>query len=112
MRALVGFFAVALFLSACAPILKPPGPHITEPRFEGTTYFTADGIQLPVRSWKPTTGPIKAIVIAVHGFNNYSNFFETPAYFLANYGIASYAYDQRGFGKTAHRVFGSGSRPT
>jgi acylglycerol lipase len=57
----------------------------------------ADGTALPLRVWLPK-GEIKAVVLAVHGFNDYSNAFEGPARALAAYGIATYAYDQRGFG--------------
>jgi len=57
----------------------------------------ADGAALPLRIWLPK-GEIKAVVLAVHGFNDYSNAFEGPARALAAYGIATYAYDQRGFG--------------
>jgi acylglycerol lipase len=57
----------------------------------------ADGTALPLRVWLPK-GEVKAVVLAVHGFNDYSNAFEGPARALAAYGIATYAYDQRGFG--------------
>src|SRR5262249_26665423 len=39
-----------------------------------------------------------AVVLALHGFNDYSNAFAGPASALAQRGIATYAYDQRGFG--------------
>jgi acylglycerol lipase len=57
----------------------------------------ADGTELPLRVWLPK-GEVTAVVLAVHGFNDYSNAFEEPARALAAYGIATYAYDQRGFG--------------
>ena len=45
----------------------------------------------------PTSG-VKAVILALHGFNDYSNAFAMPARLWAERGIASYAYDQRGFG--------------
>jgi alpha-beta hydrolase superfamily lysophospholipase len=39
----------------------------------------------------------------LHGFNDYSNAFEVPAQALAWRGIATYAYDQRGFGEAPLR---------
>jgi alpha-beta hydrolase superfamily lysophospholipase len=39
-------------------------------------------------------------MIALHGFNDYSNFIAKNADFFNGQGIAVYAYDQRGFGKT------------
>ncbi len=43
---------------------------------------TADGLALPYRSWMPSESP-RAIIIALHGFNDYSNFFDDPAQFFA-----------------------------
>ncbi len=63
---------------------------------------------LPLYSWLPQTNPPKAIIIAVHGFNDYGDFFKQPAKFLAKQGIASYAYDQRGFGRAPNRGLWAG----
>lgn len=67
------------------------------PRLAEHEIVTADGTHLPLRIWLPK-GEITAVVLAVHGFNDYSNAFEGPARALAWRGIATYAYDQRGFG--------------
>jgi acylglycerol lipase len=67
------------------------------PQLAEDKMIMADGTALPLRVWLPK-GDIKAVVLAVHGFNDYSNAFEGPARALAAYGIATYAYDQRGFG--------------
>lgn len=56
-----------------------------------------------VRSWMPSPDKPRAVIIALHGFNDYSNFFDAPGTFLADQGIAAYAYDQRGFGETPRR---------
>ena len=59
----------------------------------------ADGTRLPLRQWLPTEGGApRAVLLALHGFNDYSNAFESPGTHWANKGIATYAYDQRGFG--------------
>ena len=49
------------------------------------------------QSWLPKGEP-KAVILGVHGFNDYSNAFAMPAEWWAKHGIATYAYDQRGFG--------------
>ena len=90
--------AVILFAAACAPIVRPPGGAINQPLLAGDFFHTADGLVLPVKSWWPQKDPPQAVLIALHGFNDYSNFFAAPGTFLATRGIASYAYDQRGFG--------------
>jgi alpha-beta hydrolase superfamily lysophospholipase len=67
------------------------------PRFTETSFVTADGQVLPLRKWLPK-GEAKGVVLALHGFNDYSNAFESPGEAWAEHGIATYAYDQRGFG--------------
>jgi len=65
-------------------------------------FVTADGAALPLRVWLPQGEP-EAVVLALHGLNDYSNAFALPAPLLTAQGIAIYAYDQRGFGATAGR---------
>lgn len=45
----------------------------------------------------------KAVVLALHGFNDYSNAFQDFARFASGQGIAVHAYDQRGFGANPDR---------
>lgn len=59
-----------------------------------------DGYALPARHW-PATGSTRAVVLALHGFNDYSNFFTPTATALGTRGIDSWAIDQRGFGASA-----------
>lgn len=61
----------------------------------------ADGYRLPVTVWK-TDAP-QAVILALHGFNDYRNAFAGPASYFARHNILTYAYDQRGFGETAQR---------
>ncbi len=67
------------------------------PVFTDTHFVPAPGKALPLRRWLPTSSP-NAVIIALHGFNDYSVAFQWPAEYLAARGIAFYAYDQRGFG--------------
>jgi acylglycerol lipase len=67
------------------------------PRFAGDRFIAADGVALPLRQWLPQ-GPPKAVILALHGFNDYSHAFVGPGKAWAKLGIATYAYDQRGFG--------------
>jgi acylglycerol lipase len=59
-----------------------------------------DGYQLPLTVWEPPGEP-RAIVLALHGFNDYRNAFTAAGEFLAAHGVLVVAYDQRGFGETA-----------
>ena len=98
---------LVLSLAACQPRLQLPGDAVAPPRLTDTAYIAADGARLPLRVWLPEGRP-KAVLVALHGFNDYSNAFEEPAAFWAQKGIATYAYDQRGFGETEHRGEWSG----
>ena len=102
--------AVALVtLSACAPTLMVPGPVVEKAWLTSDSFITADGARLPLRKWMPETGQPKAIILALHGFNDYSNFFDEPGLFLSRRGIGSYAYDQRGFGRAPHPSYWAGT---
>jgi acylglycerol lipase len=98
---IVGGILLALTLSACAVATQPAGPDIRQPAMEDGAIVTADGARLPLRSWLPAAEP-KAVIVATHGMNDYSNAFDGPGKGLAAKGIAVYAYDQRGFGQAPH----------
>ena len=71
--------------------------HIADDRL-----VTRDGAVLPLRHWA-TDGAPRAIVLALHGFNDYSNAFADAGDEMARHGIETYAYDQRGFGRAPQR---------
>jgi len=88
---------VCMIAAACAPHLEHAGPRTTVPVLGAQHIVTGDGAALPIRIWRATGKP-SAIMLALHGFNDYSQSFEEPARFWAQSGITTYAYDQRGFG--------------
>ncbi|MCQ8239936.1 alpha/beta fold hydrolase [Rhizosaccharibacter radicis] len=61
-----------------------------------------DGARLPARRWLPAGTP-RAVVLALHGFNDSRDAWELPAPVMAARGIAVYAPDQRGFGGAPDR---------
>lgn len=98
----VGLMLLAAVV-ACAPRLQPAGPDAVSPSLGGEAFIAADGQRLPLRRWLPPQGaPPFSAIIALHGFNDYANAFAMPGPFLAEQGIAVYAYDQRGFGAAPH----------
>ena len=109
MRYLVLFLFLAL--SACAPRLMGIGDPVYEPRLEASSplrAIMADGAHLPLLVFEPENP--KAVVLGLHGFNDYSNAFGTfgPGAYLAEQGIAVYALDQRGFGGAPGRGLWAG----
>jgi acylglycerol lipase len=101
---------LAAVLAACAPRIQDPGPlEDRQPGLTQTAFVTSDGVKLPLRIWRPE-GPPKAVILALHGFNDYSNAFDAPARYWAKQGIETYAYDQRGFGASPQRGIWPGSK--
>jgi acylglycerol lipase len=106
--------SMLLLLAACAPAPDSRGPIDAspatvaqtaapgEPHFTDKDFITVDGQGLPLRKWLPRFRP-RAAVLALHGFNDYSHAFEGPGAAWADRGIATYAYDQRGFGAAPER---------
>jgi acylglycerol lipase len=102
---IAAFVGLALMLTACAdqPSDKPVAPIGTvSPYISGDTMAMDDGAKLPLRSWLPAGKP-RAVILALHGFNDYSNAFDGPGKDWAKHGVATYAYDQRGFGRAPDR---------
>ncbi|HVJ51070.1 MAG TPA: alpha/beta hydrolase [Aliidongia sp.] len=74
-----------------------PPPESSPATLAKDVLIADDGTRLPLRIWRPH-GEVHAVVIALHGFNDYSEAYAAPADVWAHYGIITYAYDQRGFG--------------
>ena len=88
--------------------VQPVPALATRPAITETAFTTTDAKSLPLRRWLPQGEP-KAVILALHGFNDYSNAFDAPAKEWAKAGIATYAYDQRGFGGAPGRTLWPGS---
>jgi alpha-beta hydrolase superfamily lysophospholipase len=97
----------ALALAACA---TPPAPPAHEtPSMTLNAVYTADGADLPLRTFLPAGTP-RAVIVALHGFNDYSNTYSDPGLFFMAHGVGLYAYDQRGFGDAPDRGLWVGQR--
>jgi alpha-beta hydrolase superfamily lysophospholipase len=114
-RAVLGLIA-GLGLSACRPEVQTPGAPprgFTGPSFSqsgsGPGVFTSfDGTRLPMQTWGAVDAGGEAVepwavIVALHGMNDYAEAFLLPAPYWAAQGITTYAYDQRGFGRTPSR---------
>jgi alpha-beta hydrolase superfamily lysophospholipase len=102
--------AVALGLAGCASPTAPTDPAAPiAPEIGSEMFRASDATALPMRSWLPAGKPT-AIIVALHGFADYSASFNRPAGAWAAHGIATYAYDQRGFGGSPHMFHWAGER--
>jgi alpha-beta hydrolase superfamily lysophospholipase len=105
--------AAALALAACAPMVQQAGkPDLSfqGPRLEANDVVSFDGAKLGLQTWTPEGREPWAVIVGVHGMNDYSEAFHLAGPYWANRGIATYAYDQRGFGRSPGRGIWAGER--
>lgn len=104
-------------LSGCAtpfvqPAMVPPsgftGPRIEDPALAGTpgVFIVDDAARLPFLRWGPEKADV--VIVALHGMSDYSAAFHLAGPAWAEQGIATYAYDQRGFGNSPGRGLWAG----
>ncbi len=107
---------LAANVAGCTPHIAPAGLESREPAIEATgasdpleaeVFVTRDGLRLGLRHWDAENP--RAVVVALHGMNDYSRAFEMPASRWATLGITTYAFDQRGFGRSPGTGFWPGA---
>jgi acylglycerol lipase len=101
---------LAAILAACAPtvqgpLMQPPG--FTGPAIRSDALIMDDGARLPLRTWTPEGEPW-AVVVGLHGMNDHAQSFYLAGTAWAAEGVATYAYDQRGFGEAPGRGIWAG----
>ncbi|HEY5105175.1 MAG TPA: alpha/beta fold hydrolase [Caulobacteraceae bacterium] len=97
---------VALCLAACAPTFQHAGrptARFDGPRLGARSFVSFDGARLGLTRWDATGAAPWAVIVAVHGMDDYANAFHLAAPYWAAHGVTTYAYDQRGFGRSPER---------
>jgi acylglycerol lipase len=106
--------ASLLLLAACAPTVQQAGrPDLTftGPKLEEHDFVSFDGARLGVTRWDAEgVAEPWAVVVGVHGMNDYANAFHLAAPYWARQGVTTIAYDQRGFGRSPRRGVWAGDR--
>lgn len=97
LKRIVAACVAALSLSACVSFPDAPPAQFT-PRMEADGVRSIDGAVLAMQSWEAETP--RAVIIALHGMNDYAHMYSGPADYWAAQGITTYALDQRGFGRS------------
>lgn len=93
------FLALALAALPACVHFPPPPPARQTPAFETGFFVARDGAELGLSVWRAERP--KAILLALHGMNDYARAFEGLGVWLAEHAdITTYAYDQRGFGRS------------
>jgi alpha-beta hydrolase superfamily lysophospholipase len=98
-------------LAACAPTLQQAGhpeAGFSGPRLDDADFVSFDGARLGLTRWDAQDSHGErvepwAVVIGVHGMNDYANAFHMAAPWWAEQGVTTLAYDQRGFGRSPRR---------
>ncbi len=112
-RLALGAALVAGLVVGCAPRLMATGNPVYAPRLDATPNVQmlnaamSDGARLPMRLWAADNP--HAVIIGVHGMNDYSNAFAMPGKWFAARGVTVLAYDQRGFGQAPGHGLWAGS---
>ncbi len=102
---------LALLIAGCGgvPSYNTVLPPLPPALLQADDVFTMeDGARLPVRTWLPAGTP-RAVVLALHGFNDSRDAWELPGPEFAAAGIAMFAPDQRGFGAAPGRGYWPGA---
>ncbi len=106
-------------LNACAPRVQGPavpGMGFLGPRIETDALISSDGARLPMLIWDALdAGGVAvqpwAVIVGLHGMNDYAAAFGLAGPYWASRGVTTYAFDQRGFGRSAERgVWGGEAR--
>jgi len=102
---------IATFLAGClGPYTyhRDKLPPTEAPLLKTDHAIMADGYTLPTVTYSSDSPP-RAVVLALHGFNDYRNAFVDIGNYLAARDIVLVAYDQRGFGETEGRGYWHGT---
>jgi len=98
------FIATCFMLASCSTAKIQPRSAIEQAAtLSETEFITEDGYRLPISRFWPDTlpdGTPDGIVVALHGFNDYSKAFDGMCQYFVLKNLACIAYDQRGFGGT------------
>jgi acylglycerol lipase len=108
-RLLLALTAIAL--AACTPVQQQAGQApagFGGPRLEAHDVISFDGVKLALQQWLPDDREPWAVIVGVHGMDDDSNAFELAGPYWAKDGIATIAYDQRGFGRSPNRGIWAG----
>lgn len=105
---------VLFVLTACAPtvqhaLARPEA--FAGPRFDAAAhrFYSFDGAPLGLSVWTPAGEPW-AVIVGAHGMDDYGEAFYLAGPWWASQGIATYAYDARGHGRSPQRGVWGGSR--
>jgi len=105
-----------MLLVACVPTVQRAGSPLETfagPHFDAAAerFVSFDGAELGLTAWVPAEDEEpSAVIIGLHGMNDYANTFYLMGPWFAERGVALYAYDARGFGRSPRRGVWAGEQ--
>jgi alpha-beta hydrolase superfamily lysophospholipase len=105
MRRRAFILGASCMAAACAPMRQmagSPGRGFQGPRLLDDAAVSFDGTRLPMQVWAAQGDPW-AVIVGLHGMNDYAATFDLAGPWWAARGVTTYAYDQRGFGRAPQR---------
>lgn len=108
-RGLIGSLGALPFAAACSPLIQralTPSGAFAGPAFSGDRFTSFDGAELGLTAWRAEGAYADdpwAVIVGLHGMDDYANAFHLAGPWWARQGITTYAYDQRGFGRSPQR---------
>ncbi len=107
MTAIMRLLALCFLLAACTPLtqtaLMPVTPPLPAFHPDQNRFTSFDGADLGLTVWGGDLADPDIVVVGIHGMNDYANAFHMAAPWWAERGVTTYAYDQRGFGRSPGR---------
>lgn len=107
---------LAFALAACVPTVQRAASPLADfqgPHFDAAAekFVSFDGAELGLSAWLPAEGQEPwAVIVGLHGMNDYGAAFFPAGPWFAERGVAVYAYDARGFGRSPDRGVWGGER--
>lgn len=102
------FIIILGCLLSCSPYVVQKDMETSVPMLSSGQAIMKDGYRLPLLQLATEVSEPRAVVLALHGMNDYSNSFRSLGKYLALRNIKLIAYDQRGFGETKGRGYWHG----
>jgi alpha-beta hydrolase superfamily lysophospholipase len=106
MTRLLAVLVAAIALAGCTPMLvqkaSSPPSGFAGAHFEKDVVVSFDGARLGLTEWDAKGEPW-AVIVGLHGMDDYANAFHLAAPWWAEQGVTTIAYDQRGFGRSPRR---------
>jgi acylglycerol lipase len=99
----------AVPVAACATPVTQRALQVTAPvesgfRPDQGVFIAQDGARLGLTVWRAEgTAQPEYVVVGVHGMSDYAGAFHMAAPYWARHGVTTYAYDQRGFGRSPNK---------